>query len=133
MTLEQLKENLENGRKWLERKGFQCDGEIWVGPDGLTIHEPAMLIESCVRECMEEEKPWTCFANHKDINAEGVITRIAAFRSSGVNSGRISVASRHSARSPGWMQPCAGRWPAPSQTLPAYASCDAPHALDSSR
>lgn len=69
MTLEQLKENLENGRKWLERKGFQCDGEIWGGPDGMTIHEPAMLIESCVRECMEEEKPWTCFANYKDMNA----------------------------------------------------------------
>lgn len=65
MTREELEKNLEAGREWLKRNGFQKDiGNTWKWVEGLEIDEPDMTDETSVREYMEDEEPWVCWASY---------------------------------------------------------------------
>ena len=64
MTREELEKNLENGREWLKRNGFQKDiGNTWKWVEGLEIDEPDMTDETSVREYMKDEELWVCWAS----------------------------------------------------------------------
>lgn len=64
MTREELEKNLEAGREWLKRNGFHKDiGTTWKWVEGLEIDEPDMTDETSVREYIENEELWVCWAS----------------------------------------------------------------------